>query len=143
MTLTLTSLHPSRRPPLREWRIGFCRLAEALRAAPPRGGALAHREIGVVLVDDARIAAVNRRHLGHRGPTDILTFDYGDGTGELIISLDTAAREAAARRLPLRREVALYMAHGLLHLAGLNDRTHAQRRAMRRAERALLASAFR
>lgn len=143
MTPTLTSLHPSRRPPLREWRRGFRRLAEALRAAPPRGGVLRHRAIGVVFVDDARIATLNRRHLGHRGPTDILTFDYGDGTGELIISLDTAAREAAARRVPLRREVALYVAHGLLHLAGLKDRTRIQRRAMRRAERALLAAAFR
>ena len=87
------------------------------------------------------MAELNREHLRHRGPTDILTFDYGDGTGELVISLDTAAREAAARGLPLRREVALYVAHGLLHLTGLDDRTPAQRRAMRRAERALLAVA--
>ena len=88
------------------------------------------------------MAELNWKHLRHRGPTDILTFDYGDGTGELVISLDTAVREAASRRLSLRREVALYVAHGLLHLAGLDDRTPVQRRAMRRAERALLAAAM-
>ncbi|MCC7519298.1 MAG: rRNA maturation RNase YbeY [Verrucomicrobiae bacterium] len=137
----MTSLHPSRRPPIREWRRCFRRLADALRAAPPPGYAFAHREVGVALVDDPLIARMNFERLRHRGPTDILTFDYGDGSGELVISLDTAAREAAARRLPLRREVSLYVAHGLLHLAGMEDRTPAHRHAMRRAERALLTAA--
>lgn len=88
------------------------------------------------------MAELNWKHLRHRGPTDILTFDYGDGTGELVISLDTAVREATSRGLPLHREVALYVAHGLLHLAGMDDRTPVQRRAMRRAERALLTAAM-
>ncbi len=142
MTPTLTSLHPSRRPPLCEWRRAFRRLVDALRASPPPGCGFFHREVNIVLVEDSRMAELNWEHLRHRGPTDILTFDYGDGTGELVISLDTAVREAASRGLPLRREVALYVAHGLLHLAGLDDRTPVQRRAMRRAERALLAAAM-
>jgi len=71
------------------------------------------------------------------GPTDILTFDYGDA-GELIISVDHAVAQARRYRTKPSRELALYVVHGLLHLAGQDDRTVAQRRKMRAAERLTL-----
>ncbi len=138
MKLTLTNLHPSLRPPLREWRRRTLGLVRALREEPPRGCAPDVRELGVALLDDEHMATMNWRHLRHRGPTDILTFPYGLGRGEILISLDTAASQARAHRQTLEDEVTLYLAHGLLHLAGLDDHTAPQRRRMRREEKRLL-----
>lgn len=58
--------------------------------------------------------------------------------GEIIVSIEKAIAEAGKRRIPVAREIALYTAHGLLHLLGYDDHTPADRRRMRRAERAAL-----
>ncbi len=84
------------------------------------------------------MAELNWRHLRHRGPTDILTFDYGAGLAEILISLDTATRQARRHRQTLEDELTLYLVHGMLHLAGLKDKSVAQRRLMRREEQWLL-----
>ena len=60
--------------------------------------------------------------------TDVLTFEIqnvkGETTmGEIVISLDFAAGEAKKRKVPLFHEVVLLVVHGLLHLAGFNDKT--------------------
>ncbi|MCC6738603.1 MAG: rRNA maturation RNase YbeY [Planctomycetia bacterium] len=111
--------------------------AAAARAAGPLRG-----PVDVHLVSDREIRRVNRERLGHDWATDVCTFPMGERFlwGELVVSLDTARREARARRLPLARELALYVVHGVLHLRGLDDRSPAQRAAMRRAEAAALAS---
>ena len=102
--------------------------------------ALAHQRIsearlGIVLVDDTEMTRLNARHLGHDGPTDVLAFDLADSArgkalqvevdapleGEIYISLDTAAREAARRGHDISAEAALYVVHGVLHLAGYDD----------------------
>lgn len=95
-----------------------------MRAAgcPPRA------EIDVALVDDATIARLNRRFLGHRGPTDVLTFPAGRGRrtrvlGEVVISIPRARDQARRLRHTVRREVALLLAHGVLHLRGGRDDT--------------------
>lgn len=79
------------------------------------------------------MAQLNEKHLGHHGPTDVLTFDLGDGgteiEGEIVISLDTARREAKRRGHSTSAEVALYAVHGALHLLGYDD--HDPRRAAR------------
>ncbi len=87
--------------------------------------------LSIALVDDARMARLHERHLGHRGPTDVLTFDLGDSTGptdrntaidgEIVVSVDTATREADARGHSLDAELALYVVHGTLHLLGYGD----------------------
>ena len=71
-------------------------------------------------------------------PTDILTLDYGDGIAELFISLDTARRQARENQNTFSRELDLYLAHGLLHLCGYNDKKAPQRKQMRKAEKDLL-----
>jgi probable rRNA maturation factor len=95
--------------------------------------------LSIVLVSDRQIAELNLRHHSTLGPTDILTFDYGDGAGELIISVDHAMSQARRYRTTPARELALYLVHGILHLRGYDDRTPIQRRRMRAAERRLLA----
>jgi probable rRNA maturation factor len=88
----------------------------------------ARAEVEVALVDDATIARLNRRFLGHRRPTDVLTFPAGSGgpsrvIGEIVISVERARDQARRYRHPVRREVALLFAHGVLHLLGDRDDT--------------------
>jgi probable rRNA maturation factor len=95
-------------------------------------------ELSVVFLDDLEMADLHGRLMDEPTPTDVLTLDYGGGNAEIFISLDTAHRQAAAHRNTFSRELRLYLAHGLLHLAGYNDHTPAQIRRMRKAERMLL-----
>lgn len=99
----------------------------------------ADREVHVTVVDDRRIRALNARYLGKRQATDVLAFDLaGPGParlwGEVIVSAETAARQARRVGVPLAMELDLLVVHGLLHLAGYDD--YGPRRARRMHERA-------
>ncbi len=91
------------------------------------------REVTVVLVGDRTIRALKREHWGEDAVTDVLSFptwEPGDPfipphLGDIVISLDTAARQAEARGHSLTREVALLASHGLTHLVG-HDHPHAE-----------------
>ncbi len=124
--------------------------AETLAAVAPRGAGCS-----LILIGDARMAALNRAYRGIAQPTDVLAFPAeaagkpaGEGGGEaarggpylgdLAISLDTAGRQAAGRGHPLEREAALLVIHGILHLVGYDHRTPAQRRRMWRVQARLL-----
>jgi probable rRNA maturation factor len=96
-------------------------------------------ELGIVLVNDAAIAKLNAQYHASPGPTDVLSFDYGEGQGEVIISVECAIRQARRFRTTPRRELALYVVHGILHLHGYNDVIPRERRRMRTAERRLMA----
>jgi probable rRNA maturation factor len=99
---------------------------------------VADHELSVLLTDDVRIEALNRKHRRKAKPTDVLAFpmDFApNGTtprllGDIVISLDTAARQARERRRPLIAEVTHLVAHGLLHLLGYDHRTDAEERRM-------------
>ncbi|MEI6083911.1 MAG: rRNA maturation RNase YbeY [Verrucomicrobiota bacterium] len=97
------------------------------------------KSLSIVLVGDVAMARMNLRYHATPGTTDILTFDYGEGQGELIICVDRAVAQARQFRSTPARELALYVVHGILHLRGYDDRTPAQQRSMRAAERRLLA----
>jgi probable rRNA maturation factor len=94
--------------------------------------------LGIVLVNDAAIALLNARYHGTPGATDILSFDYGEKQGELIISVERAVIQASRYRTTPGRELVLYVVHGILHLHGYNDLTAPQRRRMRAAEGRLM-----
>lgn len=102
--------------------------------------------VSVRLLDDAGIAELHGRWLGKPNPTDVITFDLADaGTsgleGDIAISVDTARRAARQAGWAARHELAYYAVHGLLHLAGEDDRTAPQRRKMRARERDVMAAA--
>ena len=61
-----------------------------------------------------------------------------DALGDVVISLDTAARQAAARRWDSADEIALLLVHGILHLLGHEDETEAGSNAMKAIEERLL-----
>ena len=113
----------------------------ARRAARERRGPV---RLSVALLSDAEIARLNRRWLGHRGPTDVISFALSPPgrrglEGELAVGVETARREAASRGHAAYDELMLYVAHGILHLLGHDDAEPAGRARMRRAERAWLA----
>ena len=88
-------------------------------------------DLSIALVSDREIARLHLRHMGIPGPTDVITFE---SPAEVVISLDTAARQAKSRRVGLKDEVAFLLLHGLLHLAGFDDTSPKKWCAMKRAE---------
>lgn len=105
---------------------------------PRRGGVLHQlREIDVILVADARMAALHKRFMNIAGPTDVITFRHG----EIFISVETARANARRFGSTAEAEIRLYIAHGLLHLLGLNDTTSAAARKMAKAQERLVAAA--
>jgi len=104
-----------------------------------------HAKINVAIVDDAEITRLNKKHLNHEGPTDVLSFDLSEGgdttlDGELVVSVDTARNEAHRRQHSVEAELALYVAHGVLHLTGLDDSSEEQAARMHELEDAILTS---
>lgn len=96
--------------------------------------------VDVILTDDGRIIELAARYRGVRRPTDVLAFHYGIGprgeasSGEIVISLDTASRQAGERRSPLAFEVLMLSVHGLLHLSGEDDETESSWKRMKSLE---------
>ena len=102
-----------------------------------------HRgELSIAIVDDETMHELNRQYLNHDYPTDVLSFPLEREAdwleGEIIISADTAAREAADVGWDARTEMLLYAVHGTLHLVGHDDHDPEARQAMRAAERRYL-----
>jgi probable rRNA maturation factor len=101
-------------------------------------------DVHVTLVDDVTIRRLNARHLGARRATDVLAFNLeGPGPspllGEVIVSVDTARRQARRLRVPVALELDLLVVHGVLHLAGFEDGDPAAARRMHERERDILA----
>ena len=99
--------------------------------------------LSIALVDDDRMASLNAAHLNHDGPTDVLSFDLRDNDGsplegELVLSVDTAAREAQQRGHALEAELMLYAVHGTLHLLGYDDHDEADALRMHTVEDEIL-----
>lgn len=109
--------------------------------------------ISLAFVDDSEIHQVNRDFLQHDYPTDVISFLLNErqdvelldseneprGTGqviegEVVVSTETAAREAENYNWSVEEETVLYVIHGLLHLAGYDDLSDAERFLMRRRE---------
>ncbi|PIQ83704.1 MAG: rRNA maturation RNase YbeY [Candidatus Omnitrophica bacterium CG11_big_fil_rev_8_21_14_0_20_63_9] len=99
--------------------------------------------IAITFIDAARMRQLNRRFLRHDRPTDVLSFRYEEGeplVGEILIAPAAARAYAAEHGLAYREELARYVAHGLLHWLGHDDRTRAQQQRMRRLENDLLSA---
>ncbi|MFM1903690.1 MAG: hypothetical protein RLZZ440_1590 [Planctomycetota bacterium] len=97
-------------------------------------------EIGVLVVNDRGIAKLHADWMQNSDPTDVITFDLGSDppgrlAGDIAVSGETARRMARELGWQPRQELAYYVIHGLLHLAGYDDLTPGERRRMRKAER--------
>ncbi|MFT4976580.1 MAG: putative rRNA maturation factor [Myxococcota bacterium] len=105
-------------------------------------------ELSIVLCDDAFILPLNRDYRGKDAPTDVLSFAQREGEsadaedpvlGDVIISVETARRQAEEAGLTLTQELRVLLTHGLLHLLGYDHLTEEERAEMELEERALLA----
>jgi probable rRNA maturation factor len=84
--------------------------------------------VDVLLADDPTLRHLNKTFRGKNKPTDVLSFPAASAfaakhAGDLAISLETAARQAAAYGHTLRDEVRILLLHGLLHLSGEDHET--------------------
>ncbi|MGK7346124.1 MAG: rRNA maturation RNase YbeY [Candidatus Nitrospinota bacterium M3_3B_026] len=105
-------------------------------------------ELSVLLTDDAEIRSLNRDYRGKDRPTDVLSFSQREGEfpgvapeqlGDVVISLDTAARQAEKLGHSLDDEVERLLVHGVLHLAGYDhEKGGAEARRMRDREKKTL-----
>lgn len=118
---------------------------ESLRAAVEEvlsAVELESARISVAVVDDSTIHDLNRTHLQHDYATDVLSYPLSDDErcleGEIVVSAETAARNAVEAGWSAAEELLLYVVHGALHLVGYADKTPADVAQMRQAEAAIL-----
>ena len=103
--------------------IARARVAEIARTVL-RSERVAHAMLSIAFVTPRAMAALNREHLGHRGPTDVITFALGragrDGAvvGDIYICPDVARENARRHGVPVREEIARLVVHGVLHALG-------------------------
>ncbi|MEZ6106988.1 MAG: rRNA maturation RNase YbeY [Pirellulaceae bacterium] len=119
------------------------RFIEAARSVLEQAG-IRRGSLSLVVVNDDEMHRLNRLHLEHDYPTDVLSFLLDNPAddeieGEVIVSADTAARESAEYGWRLDDELLLYVVHGCLHLVGHDDHEDEDRAAMRQAEARVLA----
>jgi probable rRNA maturation factor len=102
--------------------------------------------LSLSLVDDDAMRALNAKYRGKDAATDVLSFPLdGESSavpaerllGDVVISIDTARRQAEAYDAPLQRELYRLLIHGLLHLKGHDHEAEGERQVMRREERRL------
>ncbi|MCB2182205.1 MAG: rRNA maturation RNase YbeY [Desulfobulbaceae bacterium] len=86
-------------------------------------------ELSILLVDDAKITKLNDQYRGKKKPTNVLSFPMFDDDdtfpgppmlGDIVISIDTAAREADSQSIPLIDYLGILLVHGLVHLLGFD-----------------------
>jgi len=98
------------------------------------------REMSLALVGDARMGDLHHQFMDIREPTDVLTFpidEDDDGavtSGEVVVCVPEARRQAKLRTIPVRLELLLYSIHGMLHLLGYDDRIARDFHTMHRTE---------
>lgn len=97
--------------------------------------------LSVSLVRDAAIRKLNREYRNKDRPTDVLSFPLGGRLlGDVVISVQTAKRQAAEYDAPLQREIERLLIHGILHLLGHDHHRRDERARMVREERRLAAA---
>jgi len=101
--------------------------------------------VEIALVDDDEIRRLNRAWRGVSRRTDVLAFpletpDIGGLVGEVVVSAETAARQARRLGVPVAAELELLVTHGVLHLVGYDDRDPVEAGLMHERERAILSS---
>ena len=103
-------------------------------------------QLEINIVDAAGMSRLNEKFLHHRGPTDVLAFDYRQSIhqnalfGELFLCVDEAKVQATRFATTWQSELVRYAVHGILHLLGYDDHKPERRREMKRLENRLLKS---
>jgi probable rRNA maturation factor len=105
----------------------------------------ADKEISLSFVDDEKIKELNKEYLGKDKPTNVISFSLREGEysdinpqimGDIIISVETAQRDALLGNLTVSQEIDFLIIHGILHLLGYNheNTTRKETNKMRKEE---------
>jgi probable rRNA maturation factor len=125
--------------------LGRAGIADAARSAL-RAEGVANALVSVTLLDRRAIARMNREHIGHAGPTDVISFGFDRATprdaviGDIYIAPDIARENARESGVTVREEMTRLVVHGTLHVLGYDhpEADDRERSAMwRRQERIL------
>jgi len=101
-------------------------------------------ELSLTFVDNAGIADINRQYLGRNYPTNVIAFSMNEGEfgdvnpdilGDIIISTETALRDAEAGDLSLEDELDYLIIHGVLHLLGYDHELPGEAKKMKEKEK--------
>lgn len=104
-------------------------------------------KVCIFFVNDAKMRKMNLKYRGIDRPTDCLAFPMREGAGnkihreilgDIVISVETARKNSGYFDSTVKKEISLYIIHGILHLLGLKDTTASARKRMRRMEEGLL-----
>lgn len=105
-------------------------------------------ELSILIVDDPQIAQLNHQYLNHEGPTNVIAFSMRQGRfaditpnllGDVVISADTAHREAQSAGISMQDRLDQLLIHGTLHLLGYDhEKTDAEARKMEKKTEELL-----
>ena len=122
--------------------LDFQGLKAAARAVL-EGEGIPSAKVAFAFMDDATIHLLNKRHLDHDEPTDVLTFPYSVPKatkleGDIAVGAWVGKREAEERGHPVHAELCLYVIHGCLHLCGYDDKKPRDAAEMRVKEREYL-----
>jgi probable rRNA maturation factor len=115
MTLAVSVATDGVRVPVARARI------EALVSGVLRAEGVTDALVSLAFLSPAGIARLNRQHLGHRGPTDVIAFAHTGGAvtiGDIYIAPDVVRRNAGAWGIGVREELARVVVHGVLHVLG-------------------------
>jgi len=107
-------------------------------------------EVTLVITDDETIRELNLEYLKHDSPTDVITFlmnerDPESGTyylGDIVISAEIAKKQADDLKHSLKKELALLIIHGILHLAGFDDTEKTKKKEMAAMQDKILEKVF-
>ena len=135
--------------PDKKW---FRKIAEQVLMAQSTGENV---ELGLVITSQEKVQELNRTYRGVDKPTDVLAFNTNPATGkpvfptppdgiirlgEVIISYPQTVRQAMEREHPVKRELAILIIHGVLHLLRYDHEKPGERRTMRTREAEILSS---
>ncbi|MGA1871085.1 MAG: rRNA maturation RNase YbeY [bacterium] len=105
------------------------------------------KEVSLTFVSDKFIRELNKNYRGIDAPTDVLAFAMQEGSfaeinhgllGDVVISVDTAERQATEQGHTVERELTILLIHGLLHLVGYDHIEASDAQSMRREEKRIL-----
>jgi probable rRNA maturation factor len=138
--MAVAVVNRQRRVPVSPARLA--RAADRALTAVGRAGA----DVDLLVVDDRAIAGLNRLHRGVGHRTDVLAFPLeapglpSSLVGQIVISAETARRQARRLDVPLAVELDLLVTHGVLHLVGYDDRDPVEAGLMHAREREILSA---
>lgn len=118
--------------------------AELLHHALKQEGQAGSWEFTIRFVDDEEMSQLHGVYMNDPSPTDIMTFPYDPADselgGDIVISVETAARNASEHGWSTADELDFLMLHGLLHILGWDDRREEDRAAMLERQRSIIQS---